>query len=157
MALSLAFTPPSIWLFVEGIFSIVCNNSSSKYVNKVPSRINRISEFRALTRRSWVGRRCPFSSTVIWFKKAWYRSIQSMNRWTHFSASALFFRCIRSFHDFFLQTYCFKEDVSREKPCISRIWSTFHQLFLSYNSKIKTPQRLILPALRGFLPTLLVL
>ena len=38
-------------------------------------------------------------------------------------------------HDFFLQTYCFKEDVSSEKPCIARAWSTFCQLFLSYNSK----------------------
>ena len=37
-------------------------------------------------------------------------------------------------HDFFLQTYCFKEDISREKPCVSRIRSAFHQLFLSYNS-----------------------
>ena len=37
-------------------------------------------------------------------------------------------------HDFFLQTYCFKEDISREKPCVSRIRSAFHQLFLSYTS-----------------------
>lgn len=56
-------------------------------------------------------------------------------------------------YDSFLQTYCFKEAVSREEPYISMVQSTLKtpQLFLSYNSdkQKNTRLRLGIPALPG--------
>ncbi len=54
----------------------------------------------------------------------------------------------------FLQTYCFKEAVSREEPYISMVQSTLKtpQLFLSYNSdkQKNTRLRLAIPRFRVF-------